>query len=345
MGIDFSRIVEELNSLSADYRVGELQQVRWDILGRRGRRSGMRLEMPLVDDPDYAFHWGGRTELQFNVGLEDSSGVSRIRYGVAFSISPSRTYPIGELRDHLAPKIERFNEFLRWNSDEYAAMKMWNWTDVGRSNEYPPGPIRSDIQNKDVFIFLGHISTLESWNPRKALTTFDNLLPLYEYVESDGSASIKPLRREENKFVFKPGCSIKRDSTTGERGSDIFDIRLRHNQMQCVLYDKLASKHGADNVGTENQSGNGVRIDLVVRDKDDSYRFYEIKTAREPRICIREAIGQLLEYAFWSDGAQEPTSLVVVGPNPIDKDGKKYLNKLNEKFSMPIKYDYLEFLD
>ena len=341
MGIDFSGIVEELNRLSTDYQVGELQQVRWDMLGRRGRRSGMRLEVHQVDDPDYAFHWGGRTELQFNVGLEDASGVSRIRYGVAFSISPSRTYPINQLRDLLAPKIERFNEFLRWNSDEYAAMKMWNWTDAGRSNEYPPAPIRSGIQNKDVFIFLGRIGTLESWNPCEALKTLDKLLPLYEYVQSDGSSSIEPLRRGENKFSFKPGCTIKLSNTTGESGSSIYNIRLRHNQMQRVLYDKLASKHGADNVGTENQSGNGVRIDVVLRNKNDSYMFYEIKTAREPRICIREAIGQLLEYAFWSDSAQEPTSLVVVGPNPIDEDGKKYLNNLKKKFRMPIKYDHL----
>jgi hypothetical protein len=42
----------------------------------------------------------------------------------------------------------------------------------------------------------------------------------------------------------------------------------------------------------------GGRIDLVVR-TGEGYEFYEIKTYGSARACIREAIGQLLEYAMW----------------------------------------------
>ena len=345
MEIDLQGMVKELNRLSAGYRVGKLQQLRMEIRGHTRNRRGMRLVVPRSDDQHYAFHWGGRTELQFNFGIEDNFPDSRIRYGVAFSNAPSRTYPNHELRDLLAPKIERFNEYLRRNPDEYASMKMWHWNDEQRSDEHRPGPIQADLQKEGVFIFLGRISTPDGCNPREVLETFDELLPLYEYVESDGSSSLMPLQREETKFFFKPGCSPKPSRATGERDPAISDIRLRHNAMQSALYGKLVSKHGVDKVGTEIPSGNGVRIDLVVRDKGDSYIFYEIKTAREPRICIREAIGQLLEYAYWSDGGQEPTILVIVGPSPIDAYGEKYLAKLNAKFGLPIKYDQLQLPD
>jgi hypothetical protein len=78
-------------------------------------------------------------------------------------------------------------------------------------------------------------------------------------------------------------------------------------------------------------------IDIVVKMKSE-YWFYEIKTALTPRACLREAIGQLLEYGLWP-GAQEPTRFIVVGETLIDKDGKEYLSRLKERFSLPMEYE------
>jgi hypothetical protein len=115
------------------------------------------------------------------------------------------------------------------------------------------------------------------------------------------------------------------------------DLDLRHNLLQEALYQLLASKYGKDNVRTEQPSGVGTLIDMVVKMKDE-YWFYEIKTALTPRACLREAIGQLLEYGFWP-GAQEPTRFIVAGETPIDKDGQEYLNRLRKRFSFPIGYE------
>ena len=60
----------------------------------------------------------------------------------------------------------------------------------------------------------------------------------------------------------------------------------------------------------------------------------------EWRGCLREAIGQLLEYAFWP-GAQEAKRLIVVGETAIDRDAAKYLCRLKERFSLPIEYEQL----
>ena len=138
-----------------------------------------------------------------------------------------------------------------------------------------------------------------------------------------------------------PGCPTKKSNATGERNPGISNIWLRHNDMQDALHEKLASKYGEDKVGTEIAGGNGVRIDLVLEEKEDSYSFYEIKTAHEPRICIREAIGQLLEYAYWKGCGQKINSLIIVGPNPIDDDARTYLSRINARFSLPIQYDHL----
>ena len=339
MGVELSKIVEEVNRLSVsdEFQVGKLQQLRVEIRGVLRNQSGLRLIMPQRNDPTYAFHWGGRKEFQFNLGIENS----RIRYGVAFSLEPGRNFPVNEIRALLPPKIERFNDFMRWKPNAYSTMAMWDWTSKQRSTERHPGPIDENLQKEASFIFLGKSVTQENWNPKVALNTFDELLPLYEYVERDQECFLKPIYKEENRFFFRPGCPPKSNSTMGERSPDVFSIRLRHNKMQQELYDKMALKYGAENVGTEIPSGNGVRIDLVVRNNEDSYIFYEIKTSHEPRFCIREAIGQLLEYGFWSDDGQEPTSLVIVGPRPVDEQGKKYLRFLREKFSLPVTYENL----
>lgn len=70
----------------------------------------------------------------------------------------------------------------------------------------------------------------------------------------------------------------------------------------------------------------------------NEYWFYEIKTALTPRACLREAIGQLLEYGFWP-GGQEPARFIVVGESPIDDNGQEYLRRLRKRFSLPIEYE------
>lgn len=227
------------------------------------------------------------------------------------------------------------------NADGFSGMKMWDWVDDQRSVDYQPGPIRTNLYRGKVFIFLGRSSAQANWNPQDALKTFDDLLPLYEFVESDGSSSLKRSNRKEDDFSFNPGCTIKPSQTIAKLYPGISNIRLRHNDMQLTLHDKLASKYGKDNVGTENPSGNGLPIDVVVQNEDDTYDFYEIKTSHDPRICIREAIGQLLEYAYWNDRGPQVKNLVIVGPNPMDDDAEEYLVVLKAKFKLPIKYVHL----
>lgn len=164
---------------------------------------------------------------------------------------------------------------------------------------------------------------------------FDRLLPLYRYVESGGATAPVPLPKTG--FSFKAGASKKVKAAKATLPEKELDLDLRHNLLQESLYKRLASKHGKENVRTEQPSGTGTLIDIVVKMKYE-YWFYEIKTALTPRACLREAIGQLLEYGFWP-GAQEPTRIIVVGESPIDNDGQEYLSRLRKRFALPIEYE------
>lgn len=77
-------------------------------------------------------------------------------------------------------------------------------------------------------------------------------------------------------------------------------------------------------------------VDLVAF-KDGALWMFEIKTGATARSCLREALGQLLEYALWP-GATKPARLVVVGTPPLEGDAIPYIEKLNKAFPVSVAY-------
>lgn len=137
-----------------------------------------------------------------------------------------------------------------------------------------------------------------------------------------------------------PGCTTKLSTATASYPQKQLDIELRHNDIQKALHQQLSEKYGSENVGTEISSGRGNSVDLIVKQKPE-YWFYEIKTAHTAKKCIRQAIGQLLEYSYWPNN-QEATRLVIVGKPIMDEEARKYIEKLRSQFTLPIYYESIE---
>jgi hypothetical protein len=330
MSLNIHAIANKINELAPPHPIGKLQEIRTQ-LKKLKRRPGDKIFSTQTTFDDWAFHHGGRTELQFNIGYADGDNNDELRHGVAFSFETSQTL---KSIDVLVPKVKFFNDFMELNAGEFSDMRMWHYDD-GRSVDRPPGPIPSGLVTKGIFVFLGNRQPGKKMDYQIILNDFDRLLPLYRYVESRGETAPVPLPKAG--FNFKAGASKKVKTAKATLPEKELDLDLRHNLLQEALYQRLASKYGKDNVRTEQPSGVGTLIDIVVKMKDE-YWFYEIKTALTPRACLREAIGQLLEYGFWP-GAQEPTRFIVVGESPIDKDGLEYLSRLRKRFSLPFEYE------
>ncbi len=115
--LTLQQVVTEVNEGAHTRRIEDLQE--W----RRQRHGLARLPLATLfaatlkeKDRDYAFHFGGLTELQFNVGFEPVNGTTVFRYGVAFSLQTTRELPeIGPL----IPKIAKFNEYFRIYPDAF----------------------------------------------------------------------------------------------------------------------------------------------------------------------------------------------------------------------------------
>jgi len=327
-------IAEEINTSAANYRMGQFQEIRRQIHGLSRVKARDIFTSQTIHD-EWAFHSGGRKEIQFNIGFEGEQN-EWFRYGLAFSLEPSHTLPDPLV---LKPKALKLNEYLRQNQSELEDVRFWYYSNHQRSPTLPVIPIPEELIRIHTFLFWGKMTPRETTQPEEVLFLFDRLLDVYQYVE--GNTPLRKRLAELHKgFQFKAGCSTKPESAVARSQAATKAIILRHNKLQAVLHSVLSQQYGEDNVGTENDTGRGSRVDLVVR-ASNKHLYYEIKTSPCIRTCLREAVAQLVEYSYWP-GGNEAERLVVVSENPMTPDARRYLLTLRKRFHLPIYYQRLD---
>lgn len=104
-----------------------------------------------------------------------------------------------------------------------------------------------------------------------------------------------------------------------------------HKRLQNRLYRSLCKRYGSEAVKYEQDF-----VDLKVTCPDGD-TFFEIKTDPSAKRCIRNALGQLLEYSSYPT-AKRAHRLVVVGNPPANSEDIAYLKHLRSLYSIPIFY-------
>lgn len=179
-------LAEVVDAINSEVSRSELrsfyeQRRAWKGNGRRYKRF---FQPPKdADGPlrGYSFHHGGRKELQFNVGFE---GDRFLRYGVAFSLQPSRDVP--DPVAEVGPLIARFNREAQ-SSAVLRPLKMWRWRGGERGEEIQAGAVPPSWLESGSFIFFGERVDVASTGVTPALVQrvvalLGSLLPLYEFV-------------------------------------------------------------------------------------------------------------------------------------------------------------------
>lgn len=138
MALNIPAIAEKLNRLAPAHRIGNLQTIRTKLKGL-ARQPGTKIFAGKTITEEWACHYGGRTELQFNIGYVNDVEPYQLRFGVAFSFELSQTLPS---IDVLVPKVKFFNDFILLNADDFSDMRIWHYN-PDRSADYMPGPISS----------------------------------------------------------------------------------------------------------------------------------------------------------------------------------------------------------
>jgi hypothetical protein len=143
-------------------------------------------------------------------------------------------------------------------------------------------------------------------------------------------------------FIFTPGHNPRQvgevevaPPTAGRRAL------LLHNELQTRLYSRMSAQHGAASVGTEVPTGYGTSIDLVVKTAEFCW-FYEIKVAKSIKACIRQAIPQLLEYAYWREDGVVVDRLYIASKFAMTPQAEAYLALLRDRFHLPLFYERID---
>ncbi len=106
-----------------------------------------------------------------------------------------------------------------------------------------------------------------------------------------------------------------------------------HAHMQARLFAELKQEFPAAKIVLEKDF-----IDVSVRTNTELI-LYEIKSDLEPRVVIRQALGQILEYAFHPHRAQKlPVRLIIVGRCRLSPTERLYIETLHQQFSLPLEY-------
>lgn len=119
-------------------------------------------------------------------------------------------------------------------------------------------------------------------------------------------------------------------------GSGPVTVDPHHDRMQKELMVLLRERLGKEVVREARY------VDITV-EHGARKMLVEIKTYPSAKHAIREALGQILEYAFYWRGAKDPIQsvnldLVIIGPGALDEVSREYLNFLRSRFHLPIRY-------
>ena len=113
-------------------------------------------------------------------------------------------------------------------------------------------------------------------------------------------------------------------------------VSPRHIRLQNRLYDFLCKKHGDGKVHYERDF-----VDLSVEHSDGTV-FFEIKMETTAKHCIRQAMGQLIEYAHYPESSKA-ARLIVVGDAPPTDEDRSYLLFLRRTYDIPIFYSCFDW--
>lgn len=105
----------------------------------------------------------------------------------------------------------------------------------------------------------------------------------------------------------------------------------RHIKLQNMLYRKLCSSYGSENVDYER-----AFVDLITK-HNGTTTFIEVKTCLTAKRCVREAIGQLLEYSHYPELSMAD-ELIVVGDAIATEKDEFYIRFLRDNYHLPVRY-------
>lgn len=157
-------------------------------------------------------------------------------------------------------------------------------------------------------------------------------------LESEMKRKLQEETEGKPELQFKSGKPVYKSHYERKSTAKQTLVHRTHSDIGNELYDYLKEVKGIDasNISLENTTIGRKTIDLTVKERE-TLSLFEIKTSADPLSNIRQAIGQLLEYALL-DNNVKIKKLIIVGPSPLNTTAKNYFDRLCETIQIPLEY-------
>ncbi|QIE58801.1 hypothetical protein G5B37_04260 [Rasiella rasia] len=157
----------------------------------------------------------------------------------------------------------------------------------------------------------------------------DDLETLVEIVD----AEIK-----DPKMKFETGNGTGSNSYAQNVSGGKRNVNRTHADITNDLHAYLtqSKEYKGFEISTEKTRICNNLVDCAAKHKD-KYILFEVKTANSVLACIRQALGQIIEYALL-DTSLEFKQLIIIGPATPTEFDLTYFQNLKDKLKLPLKY-------
>ena len=143
---------------------------------------------------------------------------------------------------------------------------------------------------------------------------------------------------KDPKMKFESGNGTGSNSYSQNVSGGKRNVTRTHADITNDLHNYLtqSKEYKGFDISTEKTRICNNLVDCVAK-KDKEHILFEVKTANSVLGCLRQALGQIIEYALL-DSSLLVKELVIIGPVSPNKTDLVYLKNLKKKLKLPLHY-------
>ncbi|TDX42352.1 hypothetical protein [Orenia marismortui] len=162
-----------------------------------------------------------------------------------------------------------------------------------------------------------------------------NIVRVIELANKNNDFNFNYIGREDKDEDLDEG-NLKNTKKIKRRFNGEIEIVPVHNKMQNAIWKLLKESKVYEIVQIEKNN-----IDIKAKTESGVWHYFEIKT-NNPKKSIRNALGQIMEYAYFPN-SKKAEKLYIISDERPKSNVKKYLRYLREKFDLPVYYRYFDW--
>jgi|GEM_PF-4960839 len=225
-----------------------------------------------------------------------------------------------QVREAVKSYQEEMTEELRSNGADYAAFK---------KDPFVPN-LRFKIESKEIFpiplLIESNLFDKKYFRTAPIKMTEELYLLLHDLEKL-------------TQFHFIPSTPERKSGGyTKHTKEGITTVDKIHDDIEKSLYNFLLQQGVAkENIACDTTSFGGKLADIVVQLEQHTYDIYEIKTDTDIRRGLREAVGQLLDYATWETSVTINCIYAVLPYTPISEKIGAFIKRMRANISLDFK--------